>query len=107
MEADMHIVLVNIHIKPEYLEQFKAASMENAKNSILEPGIVRFDFLQQTEDPTRFLLVEVYRTPEDQLKHRDTWHYQTWRDAVTDMMADPRVGIKYKNILPEDKDWTK
>ena len=103
----MHIVLVNIHVKPEFLEQFKAASLENAKNSVLEPGIVRFDFLQQTEDSTRFLLVEVYRTPEDQLKHRDTRHYQTWRDTVTEMMADPRVGIKYKNIFPEDKGWTK
>ncbi len=103
----MHIVLVNIHVKPEYVEQFKAASLENAKNSVLEPGVVRFDFLQQSEDLTRFLLVEVYRTPEDQLKHRDTRHYQTWRDAVTEMMADPRVGIKYKNIFPEDKGWIK
>ena len=103
----MHIVLVNIHIKPEFLEQFKAASLENARNSVLEPGVIRFDFLQQTEDSTRFLLVEVYRTPEDQLKHRDTRHYQTWRDTVTEMMADPRVGIKYKNIFPEDKDWKK
>ena len=103
----MHIVLVNIHIKSEFMDQFKAASLENAKNSILEPGVVRFDFLQQSEDPTRFLLVEVYRTPEDQLKHRETHHYQTWRDTVTEMMADPRVGIKYKNIFPEDKGWIK
>ncbi len=103
----MHIVLVNIHVKPEFLEQFKAASLENAKNSVLEPGVIRFDFLQQTEDSTRFLLVEAYPTPEDQLKHRDTRHYQTWRDSVTEMMADPRVGIKYKNIFPEDEDWKK
>ncbi len=103
----MHIVLVNIHVKPEFLDPFKAATLENAKNSALEPGIIRFDFIQQTEDQTRFLLVEVYRTPEDQLKHRDTRHYQTWRDTVTEMMAEPRFGTKYKNIFPEDKDWIK
>ncbi len=103
----MHIVLVNVHVKADFLPQFKAATLENAKNSILEPGIIRFDFLQQAEDPTRFILVEVYRTPEDQLKHRDTKHYQAWRDAVTEMMAEPRVGVKYKNLFPGDGDWTK
>jgi len=103
----MHIVLVNIHVKADFLPQFKAATLENAKNSFLEPGIIRFDFLQQAEDPTRFILVEIYQTPEDQLKHRDTQHYQTWRDQVTEMMAEQRVGVKYKNIFPEDKDWIK
>ncbi len=103
----MHIVLVNVHVKADFLPQFKAATLENAKNSILEPGVVRFDFIQQAEDQTRFILVEVYRTPEDQLKHRDTRHYQTWRDTVTEMMAEPRVGVKYKNLFPEDSDWKK
>ncbi len=103
----MHIVLVNIHVKADFIAKFKAATLENAKNSILEPGIVRFDFIQQAEDPTRFILVEVYRDAEDQLKHRDTRHYQTWRDTVTEWMAEPRVGVKYKNLFPEDKDWIK
>ncbi len=101
----MHIVLVNIHVKPEAIDAFKAASLENAKNSIREPGIVRFDILQQAEDPTRFILVEVYRKPEDQAKHRDTPHYQFWKDLVADMMAEPRVGVKYSNLFPADSDW--
>ena len=103
----MHIVLVHVHVKPEYLEAFKAATLENARNSLQEPGVVRFDFLQQAEDPTRFTLVEVYQTPEDQLRHRETHHYLTWRDTVPDMMAETRVGIKYANLFPEDSGWHK
>jgi quinol monooxygenase YgiN len=70
-------------------------------------GVVRFDFLQQVEDPTRFTLVEVYYTPADQLTHRDTRHYQVWKDAATDMMEEPRAGIMYKNLLPADEAWKK
>ena len=103
----MHIVHVNIHVKPEYLDRFIEATKENARNSIQEPGIVRFDFVQDAEAPTHFVLVEVYRTPEDVERHRETGHYQRWRDAVTDMMAEPRVGTKFKNILPVDEDWKK
>lgn len=103
----MHIVLVHIHIKPEYLQAFIDATQNNASNSILETGVVRFDFLQQSEDPTRFTLVEVYQSPEDQLKHRETAHYNRWKDRVTEMMVEPRVGIKYRNILPLDSDWKK
>lgn len=103
----MHIVLVQVSVKPEHLDAFIAATKENAKNSILEAGVVRFDFIQQAEDPTKFVLVEVYKASDDQLAHRESNHYLTWKDAVTDMMAEPRVGVRYKNILPEDKDWKK
>jgi (4S)-4-hydroxy-5-phosphonooxypentane-2,3-dione isomerase len=103
----MHIVLVHIQVKPEFIDSFIAATEENARNSILEPGVVRFDFLQQTEDPKKFTLVEVYQHTDDPLRHRETRHYLAWRDAVTDMMAEPRVGIKYKNIFPINEDWKK
>ncbi len=103
----MHIVLVHIHVKPESVEAFKAATLENARNSVLEPGFARFDFLQQAEDPSRFTLVEVYKTPDDQLRHRETRHYLTWRDSVAEMMAEPRAGIKYANLYPDDTGWLK
>lgn len=103
----MHIVLVHVHVKPEMVPQFIEVTLENVRNSIQEAGVVRFDFFQQTEDPTKFTLVEVYYKPEDQLKHRETSHYQAWRDVATDMMAEPRIGVKYKNILPTDEDWEK
>lgn len=96
----MHIVHVHIHVKPEVVEEFKTATLENAQNSIQEAGVLRFDVLQQADDPTRFVLVEVYKTPDDQLRHRDTRHYQVWRDSVADMMAEPRQGIKYLNLTP-------
>lgn len=103
----MHIVIVHIHVKSGQLAEFIEATMDNASNSIKEQGVIRFDFLQQSEDPTRFTLVEVYKTPEDQLKHRETAHYLRWKDRATEMMAEPRVGIKYRNILPMDTDWKK
>jgi autoinducer 2-degrading protein len=101
----MLVVLVHIHVKPENLDSFIAATLENVRNSIQEPGIARFDFIQQADDPARFVLMEAYRTPEDQLKHRETAHYLKWRDTVADMMAEPRTGIKYTNLAPEDADW--
>jgi autoinducer 2-degrading protein len=101
----VHIVLVQIQVKPEFLDKFRELTIENGKNSIHEPGIVQFNVLQQTDDPTKWTLVEVYRTPEDQLRHRDTKHYQTWRDGVAEMMAEPRQGIKYRNIFPQDDQW--
>lgn len=103
----MHIMLVHVHVKPEAVESFKTATMDNVRNSIRESGVIRFDFLQQAEDPTRFTLFEVYRTPEDHLRHRETQHYLTWRDKVTDLMAEPRVAIKYANLFPQDTDWHK
>ena len=101
----MLIVHVHIHVKPEYINEFKAACIENAKNSIQEPGVVRFDFIQQQDDSNRFMLVEIYRTPEDALKHKETAHYAKWRDTVADMMAEPRQSVKFTNIFPEDNGW--
>ena len=97
----MNIVLVHVHIKPEFVEAFKQASIENASNSVKEDGIARFDIIQQNEDPTRFILVEVYKTAEASAAHKETAHYAKWRDTVAEMMAEPRQGIKYTNIFPE------
>jgi (4S)-4-hydroxy-5-phosphonooxypentane-2,3-dione isomerase len=101
----MHIVLVYVHVKPEYVADFLEASLENARNSIQEPGVARFDVIQQREDPNRFILVEVYRTAGDSSRHKETSHYQVWRDAVADMMAEPRQGVAYTNIFPDDSGW--
>ena len=101
----MFIVHVFIHVKPDHIEDFKKATLENARNSVLEPGIARFDVVQHLEDPTRFILVEVYRTPEDPARHKETAHYQTWRDTVEDMMAESRTSIKLTNLFPDEKGW--
>ncbi|HNJ12159.1 MAG TPA: antibiotic biosynthesis monooxygenase [Anaerolineales bacterium] len=101
----MNIVLVHVHVKPEFIEAFKQASIENASNSINEEGIARFDVIQQNDDPTRFILVEVYKTAEASAAHKETAHYAQWRDTVAEMMAEPRQGIKYANIHPEDSGW--
>ena len=97
----MIIVHVIVHVKPEYVEAFKQATLENAQNSVQEPGVARFDVVQQQDDPERFVLVEVYRTPEDPAKHKETIHYQKWRDTVAEMMAEPRFSMKYRNIFPK------
>ena len=101
----MFIVHVFVHVKSEKVEAFQAATLENARNSVQEPGIARFDVIQQQDDPARFLLVEVYRTPEDPAQHKETSHYQKWRDTVSDMMAEPRTSIKYTNIFPDEQGW--
>jgi len=101
----MLIVLVHVRVKPECVEAFKTATIANASASVQESGIARFDVIQQNDDPTRFILVEVYRTPEAPALHKDTAHYQTWRDAVADMMAEPRLSYKYTNIFPSDEGW--
>jgi len=101
----MLIVHVFVHVTPEKIEDFKAASIENAGQSVKEPGVARFDVIQQTDDPTRFVLVEVYRTPDDPARHKETAHYLKWRDTVTDMMAEPRRAIKYANIFPAEPGW--
>jgi quinol monooxygenase YgiN len=100
----MLIVHVFIHVKPEHVDEFKEATLANVKNSILEPGIARFDFLQDA-DPNRFVLVEVYRNPDDALKHKETTHYMVWRDTVEHMMAEPRSSSKYLNIAPGEHGW--
>ena len=101
----MYIVLVQAQIKPEFIEAFREASAENALNSTREPGVAGFDVIQQADDPTRFVLVEVYRTPEDTAKHKETAHYNKWRDVVEPMLSEPRTRTVYANIFPADKDW--
>ena len=101
----MQIVLVHTHVKPEFVEAFKQATIENASNSVKETGIARFDVIQQADDPTHFILVEVYKTPEAPAAHKATAHYLRWRDTVAEMMAEPRQGIKYANIFPNDEEW--
>ena len=101
----MYIVHVFVHVLPECVEPFKAASVRNAEKSLQEPGVARFDVVQQEDDPTRFVLVEVYRTPEDAVKHKETDHYEAWRDAVAAMMAQARHSLKYANVFPDDPDW--
>ena len=101
----MLIVHVFVHVKPDSVDAFIEATRENARSSIREPGIVRFDVIQQDDDPTRFLLMEIYRTPEDPARHKETAHYATWRDAVEPMMAEPRRSVKYHEIHPEPSEW--
>jgi quinol monooxygenase YgiN len=101
----MLIIHVQIHVKPDSVEQFRQATIANARQSIHEPGIARFDLLQQADDPARFILVEVYRTAEAPARHRETAHYQTWRDTVADMMAEPRARVECANIFPGDEGW--
>lgn len=101
----MLIVHVFVHVKPECVAAFQAATVENARNSVQEPGIARFDVIQQQDDPTRFVLVEVYRTAAATAAHKETAHYQQWRDTVADMMAEPRASIKYGNVFPTDAGW--
>jgi len=101
----MLIVHVFVHVKPDRIEDFKRATLENARNSVLEPGISRFDVVQQVDDSSRFILVEVYRTPEDPARHKETAHYKKWRDTVENMMAEPRTSIKLANLFPDEKGW--
>jgi len=101
----MLIVHVHAHVKPECVEAFREATVENAQNSVQEPGVARFDVIQQADDPTRFILVEVYRTPEAPAQHKETAHYQKWRDAVAPMMAEPRTSVKYANVFPPEAGW--
>ena len=101
----MLIVHIHVHVKPECVQAFKQATVENASNSVQEPGIARFDVIQQADDSTRFILVEVYRSQEATLKHKEMAHYAKWRDAVADMMAEPRSSVKYANLYPDDVRW--
>jgi autoinducer 2-degrading protein len=101
----MLIVHVHVHVKPEFVDAFREATLENAQNSVQEPGIARFDVIQQLDDPTRFVLVEVYQTPQDPARHKETAHYQKWRGTVAEMMAEPRHSVKYANVFPDDAGW--
>jgi quinol monooxygenase YgiN len=105
MPQSLYIIHVQVHVKPDAIEAFRTATLANAQASVKEAGILRFDFIQSREDPTRFVLVEVYRHPDDQAAHRETAHYLTWRDAVADLMAEPRTVVKYTNVFPDDAGW--
>ena len=101
----MFIVHVDVHVKPDCVDTFIEATLANARKSLNEPGIARFDVVQDNGDPARFVLVEVYRTPEDPAKHKETAHYRTWRDTVADMMAEPRQSRKFSSCFPGEDGW--
>jgi len=101
----MLVVHVHVHIRPEHVAAFKTASLTNARASVREPGVARFDVVQQVDDPTRFVLVEAYRTPAAPAAHKETAHYLAWRDAVAPMMAEPRTSVKFANVFPDDAGW--
>ncbi len=98
----MHVTLVHVHVKPEFLEPFLAITQNNHEGARAEPGNLRFDVLQAEDDPTRFLFVEVYRDAQAAAAHKDTLHYMAWRDTVNDWMASPREGKRYRWIAPAD-----
>ncbi len=101
----MLIVQVHVHVKPDSVEAFKQVTLANARASVQEPGIARFDVVQQQDDPTRFVLVEAYRDASATAAHKETKHYVVWRDAVAPMMAEPRSSVKFGNVFPDDKGW--
>ncbi|MCC6453828.1 MAG: antibiotic biosynthesis monooxygenase [Caldilineaceae bacterium] len=101
----MLIVHVFVHVKEDQVDAFKSATLDNAANSIQEAGIARFDVVQQADDPTKFVLIEVYRNADAPDRHKETAHYQRWRESVAPMMASPRQSIKYANVFPADADW--
>jgi quinol monooxygenase YgiN len=101
----MFIVNVYVRVKPDRIEAFKEATLANAQASVKEPGIARFDVLQMKEEPSRFLLVEVYRSPEAPAAHKETEHYKAWKEAVEEMMAEPRSKGIYENLFPGDEGW--
>ncbi len=101
----MIIVHVHVHVLPDVIEDFKKATVENAQNSVMEPGIARFDVIQQVDDPTQFVLVEVYRTADAMTAHKQTAHYAKWRDMVQIMMAEPRTSMKFNEVFPDESGW--
>jgi quinol monooxygenase YgiN len=101
----MLIIHVQVRVRVESIEAFRRATVENARQSVKEGGIARFDVLQDPSEPSQFLLVEVYRDSEAPARHKETPHYKTWRDTVADMMAEPRSSQKYSNVFPSDESW--
>jgi quinol monooxygenase YgiN len=101
----MLIVHVHVKVKPDCIDAFKEATMANASQSLKEPGIARFDIMQQTDDPTRFVLVEAYRSAEATAAHKATAHYAAWRDRMESLMAEPRFSVKYSNVFPGEEGW--
>ncbi len=101
----MLVVHIQVHVKPEFVEAFKRATLANGRASLKEPGVARFDVVQQQDDPTRFVFVEVYRDAAAAAAHKETAHYPVWRDAVAPMMAEPRRSVKFDNVFPDDAEW--
>ena len=101
----MIVVHVHVRVKAECVEAFRIATIDNARHSVEEPGIARFDVLERQDDKTMFVLVEVYRSLEAIAAHKETGHYQVWRDAVADMMAEPRSSVKFTNVFPDESGW--
>jgi quinol monooxygenase YgiN len=101
----MLIVTVFIHVRESEIESFRRATVDNARESVREPGIARFDVLQQADDPSRFVLIEVYRDSQAPALHKATAHYQRWRDVVEPMMAELRSSAKFENVFPDDRGW--
>lgn len=101
----MLIVQVHVQVKPEFVEAFIEATLENARKSLQEPGVAGFDVIQEQDNPNRFILIEAYRTPEAPGAHKETAHYAAWRDAVAPMMAQPRQSVKYRNVFPAENEW--
>jgi quinol monooxygenase YgiN len=101
----MLILHVHVHVKPEHSGGGRRATVQNAAASVQEPGVARFDVMQQADDPTRFVLVEVYRNLDATVKHKQTSHYHTWAATVTDLLAEPRTRVSYHNVFPNDQGW--
>jgi len=102
----MVIVQVYVKVKKECIDAFISETIKNTANSIKESGVVRFDFMQETENPQSFLLTEIYKDEKAPIDHKNTAHYLDWKKAVADMMLEPRVGVKYKEIFPAfEKGW--
>ncbi|WP_375761557.1 putative quinol monooxygenase [Corallococcus exercitus] len=105
MPTSLLVVHVHVHVLPQHVDAFLQATLANARESVKEPGIARFDVCQDNEDPTRFVLVEAYRSPDAPAAHKETAHYLTWRDTVAPMMAEPRTARRYANRFPDDAAW--
>jgi len=103
--ASLLAIHVQVRVKPDAVEAFLGATLANARASVREPGVARFDVMQDRDDPTRFVLIEVYRSAEAPAAHKETEHYRVWRDAVADLMAEPRTARKYVNVFPDDSGW--
>jgi quinol monooxygenase YgiN len=101
----MLVVHVHVQVKPEHVDAFKQATLANARESLKEPGVMRFDVVQQQDDPTHFVLIEVYRDATAAAAHKETAHYPVWRDTVAPMMAEPRQSVKFNNVFPDDANW--
>ena len=105
MPGNLLVVHVHCRVKPDQVDAFREATLANARASVKEVGVARFDVIQDRDDPTRFVLSEVYRSAEAPAAHKETAHYQTWRDTVATMMAEPRTSRKYRNLHPDDAGW--